>query len=115
MKPNILSVILQAIEEKKGTQVVCLNLKGESDLCDFQVICTAENDRQSRAIAEAIQTKCLELLKIKPAYIEGKSGGLWILMDFGSYLIHIFQKEYRDYYALESIWPNAQFDPKKQN
>jgi ribosome-associated protein len=96
-----------AASDKKATRCVIIDLRGVSDSTDFHFICSGDNDRQTRAIAEAIEEKCKTTGGIKPNAIEGKQSGNWILMDYGSTLVHIFCSPIRDFYALESLWPNA--------
>lgn len=107
VETKLLQLMLRAIRDKKGSDIVCLNLKGQSDLCDYKVICSGENERQTKAIAESVEALCYQHFKMKPSSIEGKSSGYWILLDYGSTMLHIFQKDYRNYYALEKLWPNA--------
>lgn len=109
---DLIKTMIQAMEEKKASDILCLNLKGASDFCDFKLVCSCDSDRQSRAIAEEIEAMCSQQYKLKPAAVEGKSSGFWILMDYGSVVVHIFQKEYRSYYALEKLWPNRAVDMK---
>lgn len=97
-----------AASDKKALRPVLLDLRGQSDICDFQFICSGENERQTRAIAEAIETRCKEK-GVRPAVVEGKQTGNWILLDYGSTVIHVFFNYLRDYYAIEEIWPKAKF------
>lgn len=96
-----------AAAEKKATRPVLIDLRGQSDLCDYQFICSGDNERQTRAIAEAIEARCRQLGGIRPVAIEGKQSGNWVLLDYGSTIVHVFFNYLRDYYALESLWPNA--------
>lgn len=96
-----------AAADKKATRCLIMDMRGVSDMADFQFICSGDNDRQTRAIADAIEERCKSLGGIKPVAIEGKQSGNWILMDYGSTLVHIFCAPVRDFYALESLWPSA--------
>ena len=107
---NILKTANKAAEDKQASQLVVLDLRGHSDLCDFQLLCSAENEKQSQAIAENIEIHCRNELKAAPLSIEGRASGHWIAMDYGSVIIHIFHKKLRDYYAIESLWPTANVD-----
>ena len=98
-----------AAADKKATRPVMIDLRGQSDLCEYQFICSGDNERQTRAIADAIEDRCRKLGGVRPYAIEGKQTGNWILLDYGSTLVHIFFNPLRDYYALESLWPNAKF------
>ena len=98
---------VSAAGEKKAEKISLIDLRGQSDLCEFQLICSGENDRQTRAIAQSIEDSCLKKFSLKPIAIEGKQSGHWIVLDYGFVIVHIFHRPIRDYYALESLWPNA--------
>jgi ribosome-associated protein len=98
-----------AAADKKALRPVLLDLRGQSDLCDYQFICSGENERQTRAIAEAIEARCKQAGGVRPVAVEGKQSGNWILIDYGSTVIHVFYNYLRDYYALEELWPKAKF------
>jgi ribosome-associated protein len=100
---------ITAAADKKAVRPVLLDLKGVSDLCEYQFICSGENERQTRAIADAIEDRCKKIGGIRPIAIEGKQSGNWILLDYGSTIVHIFFSYLRDYYALEQLWPKAKF------
>lgn len=102
-----------AAADKKALRPVLLDLRGISEVCDFQFICSGENERQTRAIADAIEERCKKLSGVRPVAIEGKQTGNWILLDYGSTLVHIFFNNLRDYYAIEELWPKAKFVPMK--
>jgi ribosome-associated protein len=102
-----------AAADRKAVRPILLDLRGVSDLCEFQFICSGENERQTRAIADAIEERCRKVGGIRPLAIEGKQTGNWILLDYGPTLIHIFYASLRDYYALEGLWPKAKFLPVK--
>lgn len=97
----------QAAGDKKATRISALDLRGLSDLCDIQLICSGETDRQTKAIADGIVAYVKQKGGGNPVAVEGLQTGSWILIDYGSVIIHIFMSEYRDYYALESLWPTA--------
>ncbi len=97
-----------AASDKKAVRPILLDLRGQSDICDFQFICSGTNNKQTVAIASEIEGR-FRKAGLKAAAIEGKQGGNWILMDYGPTLVHIFCEEVRDYYAMESLWPNAKF------
>ena len=104
---DIANVAAEAAGDKKATRIVILDLRGVSDFAEFQVICSGDNDRQTRAIADAIEEQCKSRGGIRPYATEGKQTGHWILLDYGATLIHIFNSEIRDYYAIEKLWPKA--------
>ena len=105
---EIAKIALQGAMDKKAFRIVLMDLRGQSDVCDYQFICSAENEKQSVAIADAIEITC-KASGIKALAIEGKKSGHWILLDFGSIMIHVFYNYLRDYYSLEQIYPAAKF------
>ena len=108
---NSLEIARQAAEaasDKKAQRLVLQDLRGLSDLCEYQLVCSGDNDRQTRAIADAVEERCKKL-GMRPVAIEGKQTGNWILIDFGSILVHVFLEGLRDFYALESLFPKAKF------
>jgi ribosome-associated protein len=96
-----------AAVDKKAGRVSLMDLHGLSDMCDIVLICSAENEKQSAAIADAIEDHCKKIAGVKPYVVEGKQVGNWILMDYGSLIVHIFLVAARDYYAIDSLWPEA--------
>lgn len=110
MTPHDLAKIaVSAARDKKATRLILQDLEDQSDLCDMQLICSGQNERQTQAIAEGIQAELKKQANMTPAAIEGKQSGHWILLDYGGLMIHVFYDFVRDYYALEELWPKAKF------
>lgn len=107
---EIAQAAANAASDKKAVRPVLLDLRGLADFCDFQFICSGENDRQTKAIADAIEEH-MKKSGVRPAAVEGRQAGNWITMDYGSTIVHVFFDYLRDYYALEEIWPKAKFVP----
>ena len=107
-KSKIFKTIIHAIQEKKGEQIVSLDLRKIPEaVADFFIICQASNTTQLRAIADFIETdvkeKCLET-----AYKhEGRHGQQWILIDYVNVVVHIMLPEPRKFYQLEEMWSDA--------
>ncbi|MEY4632311.1 MAG: hypothetical protein RIQ81_2431 [Pseudomonadota bacterium] len=104
---EIAALAAKAALEKKATRIIALELRGLSDLCDIQLICSGENERQTKAIADSITGHIKQKGGGNPVAVEGLQTGSWVLIDYGSVIIHVFMNEYRDYYALETLWPTA--------
>jgi ribosome-associated protein len=100
-------IAASAAVDKKASRISLLDVRGLTDLCDSVLICSADNERQSMAIADAIDERCRKVAGLKPYAVEGKQVGNWILMDYGSLIVHVFLANTRDYYALDSLWPKA--------
>lgn len=102
-----LEKIIEAIEGKKGQEIIILDFKGQNSLVDYAVICTGSSNRNIRAIAEEVEKDLSELEVSKP-HIEGKDGAQWVLIDGEDTMIHIFDQETRDLYRLEELWGYAE-------
>ena len=96
-----------AAASRKATELVVLDLSGVSDVTDYFVICSANTARQADAVMDAIEERCREDLGQKPFAIEGRENKNWILMDYGSVVVHVFLPEVREYYRLERLWGDA--------
>jgi len=84
-----------------------LDIRKVSIIADYFVICTGTSDRHVKAIAREIDEKLGEA-GVKPINVEGMDAGEWVLMDYGSVVIHVFDQKARDYYRLEQLWAGAQ-------
>ena len=96
----------EALEDKKGEDIKVLDLKGLSNIADFFVIGSGNNPNQIRAMADSVNEKLFKA-GYKLHQSEGYSGGIWILLDYGSLIVHVFDKEQRNFYNLERIWGDA--------
>jgi len=96
-----------ALWGKKAEDVVALDFTTLSDVCDYFVIATGLNNRQVDALIDEVEEKIGEQLGEHPLSIEGRDERQWILMDYGSVLVHVFTPEARDYYRLEKLWADA--------
>ena len=98
----MLELIIKTLSDKKGEDIIAIDVSKSSPICDYFVICSASNERQMISLANAIDD---ELAKnnydIKK--IEGK-GTKWIIVDVRSIVVHIFDKEERNNYNLEKLW-----------
>ena len=106
---EVMKTAAEAAFDKKSTRLVGLDLRGHSDICDWQLICSGENDRQTRAIADSIEDALRKKWNLRPVAIEGKQSGHWVLIDYGTIMIHVFFDYLRDYYGLEELFSKAKF------
>lgn len=98
----MLELTVKTLSEKKGEDIVAIDVSKSSPICDYFVICSASNDRQMVSLANAIDEEYSKNnYQIKK--IEGK-GSKWIIVDASSIIIHIFAKEERENYNLEKLW-----------
>ncbi|MDR2425395.1 MAG: ribosome silencing factor [Prevotellaceae bacterium] len=105
----LVETIMTAMREKKADNIVHINMdKIDTAVCSLFVITSAASTVQVRAIADNIEEKVLEHLKRKMWRRQGDENALWIILDYGSVVVHIFQTECRKYYALEDLWADAE-------
>ena len=105
---DLLSSIIKGIEDVKGLDIDILDLRGiENSVCDYFVICNGNSNTQVNAIVGSVQKGVSKELKDKPWHIEGTDVGEWVLMDYVSIVVHVFQKHIREYYNIESLWGDA--------
>jgi len=102
---DLVKLIKKGIEEKKGEEIVTLDIyKINSSVCDYFVICHGNSNTHVASIAEEVQKMVKESINEKPYHVEGSTNAEWILIDFVSVVVHVFQKEYRTFYDLEHLW-----------
>jgi len=95
-----------AAEDRKAVDLRVLHLEKVSDFTDFFLICSGTSERQVQAIADAVQERMREV-QVRPLHVEGFNRGQWVLLDFGDFVVHIFQEEPRRFYSLERLWGDA--------
>jgi ribosome-associated protein len=104
----LLENIIEGILEKKGREIIDLDLsKVHNAFSDHFIICHADSNTQVSAIADSVEKKVREELNEKVGHREGLDNAMWVLLDYYNIIVHIFQKEYRDYYCLEELWGDA--------
>ena len=105
---HLIDTIIEGIQERKGKEIVSLNFNNlQSSVCEYFVICEGSSNTQVEAIAESIQKKVKNNLNENAITVNGRLSAQWVLLDYGSVVVHVFQKEYRDLYKLESLWADA--------
>ena len=104
--PGGVKISVKASQAKKGEDIIVLFLSEISSFTDFFIIMHGNSSRQNFAIYENIAME-LKKKNVTPLSIEGKKNSEWILMDYGSFIIHIFSEKAREYYSLEKLWGDA--------
>ncbi len=97
----------EAIFDKKGSDIVLLDVETSFFLSDVFVIATASSRINAQALADNVEERLGEVFGVKPLRVEGKTEGEWVLVDFGDVIVHIFQAAAREYYSLERLWGDA--------
>ena len=105
---NLISTIVNGIEEVKGEEINILDLrKIEARVCDYFVICEGTSNTQVSAIVNSISKRVSKSLKDKAWGIEGMESAEWVLMDYIDVVVHVFQKHKREHYDIEGLWGDA--------
>jgi ribosome-associated protein len=101
---DIARLIVDTLEDKKAEDIVLLDLRPDTVLTDFFVICTGNSDRQIRALTEYVRLAVKEQANKLPYNVEGTPESGWMLMDYSNVVVHVFNAEQRDYYDLQGLW-----------
>jgi ribosome-associated protein len=94
-------------EDKQANDIIMLDLRGLTPIADYFVLCTAESERQIRAVVSAIDEELTKSGARNPK-IEGSAETGWVLLDFSDIIVHVFSPEQREFYRLERLWKQAQ-------
>ena len=98
--------VVELAEDKKAADIILLDLSGLTTLADAFVICSGGSERQLDAIADGV-IDGMRTEKVRPIGREGTASSHWVLVDFGSVVVHVFTPPERDYYSLEKHWSQA--------
>jgi len=98
---------VRAALDKKALDVVVLDLRHTPAFTDYFLLCSGQNVRQVQAIADAVE-ETLRGAKLRPSHVEGYQRAEWILMDYFTFIVHIFTPQTRDFYSLERLWGEAE-------
>ncbi|MEE4214045.1 MAG: ribosome silencing factor [Bacteroidales bacterium] len=108
--------IVKGIFEKKGERVVKLDFRSmENSICDYFIICHGNSVTQVDSISESVELQVKKNSGEYPHHREGLDNCLWVLLDYGDVVVHIFQEEYRDFYNLEALWADAGIEELRDN
>ena len=112
----LLASIIKGIEEVKGNDIDILDLRDiDTAVCDYFIICNGSSNTQVNAIVNSIQKLVSKELKDKPWHVEGTDNGEWVLMDYVNIVVHVFQKQIREFYNIEGLWGDAKITTIQTN
>ncbi len=104
----LITGIIKGIEDVKGENISILDLREiENTVCDYFIVCDGNSNTQVSAISGSIQKKVSKTLKDKPWHVEGERNAEWVLLDYVNVVVHVFQKQVREFYNLEALWGDA--------
>ena len=98
---------VKAALDKKASDVIVLDLRGTPAFTDFFILCSGQSTRQVKAIADAVE-ETLRADKVRAAHVEGYERGEWVLMDYFTFIVHVFTPQTRAFYSLERLWGDAE-------
>ena len=104
--PDQVLTAVTAAADKKAEDLVVLDLRKAAGFTDYFVICTGNNARQIKAVADAVE-EALARDDVKPAHVEGYGHAEWVLLDYFDFVVHVFGAETRAFYGLERLWGSA--------
>lgn len=108
MESNELAhLIVDLISEKKGENIVLMDLQQVTPIADYFVIAEGNNERLLRAITDHVREQVKEKAAKIPLRTEGRGSPGWVLMDYGDVVVHLFSPQLRKYYDLEALWADA--------
>ncbi len=104
---NEIKLALECASEKQAFGIVALDLREIASFTEFFIIASGANQRQVQAICDEIQEQLKKQLNSKPVRVEGYSAAEWVLLDYGDFIVHVFEKKAREFYDLERLWRDA--------
>ena len=111
---ELIGHIVKGIEEKKGNDIVCINLKKIANAaCDYFVICDANSRTQVQAIAGSVEEYVKNETGSRPWHVEGMQNAEWVLLDYVNVVVHVFQPQIRQHFGLEDMWADAEIKETK--
>lgn len=107
MTPKEMAIAaVRALDSKKGTDIKVMEVTELTSLADYFVICTGGSNTQINALCDAVE-EALEKEGEQPLHREGHRGGIWVLLDYGCVVVHVFNDEARKFYSLERLWSDG--------
>lgn len=103
---TLAEAIAYVLDEKKGHEIKMLFVEDKTILADYFVICTGNSNTQVKALGDEVEFK-IGQRGVKPIHYEGRDNGSWALIDFGTVIVHIFDRAARDFYNLDKLWSDA--------
>jgi ribosome-associated protein len=100
-------LICKLLSEKKGNEIVYIDVADKTSLCDWFVICSGRSTTQVKSLAENLEEKLSKEYEIEPRRREGVREGRWAVLDYSDVIVHVFNDEERDFYRLERLWESG--------
>ena len=105
---QLIDVTVKGLQDVKGEDIICIDLREiDNAVCDYFIVCTGTSNTHVSALAGSVQKEVRNTLQDRPWHKEGFGNSEWILLDYVNVVVHIFQKEAREFYNLEGLWGDA--------
>ena len=105
--PESVRLVVEAAQNKKASAITVLDLREVGGFTSYFVICTGFSTPQVEAICDEVEEQLYKHLKRSPEHREGRASAEWALLDFGSFIVHVFHEQARRFYDLERLWRSA--------
>lgn len=102
-------VAYKALDDKMAKDIKVIDTVGTTPLADYFIVASASNSSQLRAMAEAVEEELHKECGVEKMHIEGVATKSWLLLDFSSIVVHLFNEEDREFYNIENLWENAEY------
>lgn len=113
---QLIDAIVEGIQRKKGIDLIKIDLtKINHTECKYFIICHGNSNTQVDAIAHSVEQTVEELINEKAWHKDGYRNSMWILLDYADIMVHVFQKESRNFYDLENLWADANIETIKED
>ncbi len=101
-------IIADAMLEKKGQGVAALDLRAiGTAICDWFIVCNADSTTNVLSISDNVEDRMAQFGKRLPVRSQGRENAVWVILDYGDIVVHVFQTPYRQFYRLEDLWADA--------
>ena len=97
---------MAALEAKKAFHILALDVSSKTSIADVFMFCSVGSQRQAQAVSDEV-LRVLRVEGAKPLSVEGYSQGTWVLLDYGDFVLHVFDEQRREYYSLDRLWGDA--------
>lgn len=106
---NAVKVAYKALDDKMAIDIKVIDTVGTTPLADYFIVASASNSSQLRAMAEAVEEELHKQCGVEKTHIEGVATKSWLLLDFNSIVVHLFNEEDREFYNIDNLWKEDQY------
>ncbi len=100
---DLKNLVIKALKDVKGEEIVCLDISEMTDISDYMVVASGNSNRQVKALVDSVLEEA-QSTGIKPLGVEGQEQGEWVLIDLTDVIVHVMLPKVRDFYDLEGLW-----------